>query len=46
MRIIAWKRILAESIEAKDTERETYARWMLKDVLGETENYQGNEKGS
>jgi hypothetical protein len=31
--IIAWKRILAESIEAKDAEREKYARWMLKDVL-------------
>ena len=32
--IITWKRILAESIEAKDAGREQYARWMLKDVLG------------
>ncbi len=37
MSIISWERILAESIEAKNTERERYARWMLKEVLGREE---------
>jgi hypothetical protein len=28
-----WRRILRESIEQKDRDRERYARWMLKEVL-------------
>jgi hypothetical protein len=31
--ITVWTRILKESVEAKDTEREIYARWMLDEVL-------------
>ena len=31
--IVAWKRILKESIESNDTTREKYARWMLDTVL-------------
>ena len=33
-----WKRILQNSIEKKDTEREKYARWMLDKVLVDSEN--------
>jgi hypothetical protein len=43
MSIISWKRILAESIKAKDEGRERYARWMLKDVLGD-ESTEGKER--
>ena len=31
--IVAWKRILKESIESGNTEREKYARRMLDEVL-------------
>ncbi len=31
--IVAWKRILEESIESKDAGREKYARWMLSWLL-------------
>ncbi len=31
--IPAWRRILKESIQSGDTKRETYARWMLNEVL-------------
>ena len=28
-----WQRILQESIDRRDTRREAYARWMLKEIL-------------
>ena len=28
-----WRRILQESIDGKDSKREDYARWMLREVL-------------
>ena len=28
-----WRQILEESVTARDTEREAYARWMLSEVL-------------
>ena len=33
----AWRRILQESIEAGNAHRETYARWMLDEVLEDTQ---------
>ena len=30
----AWRKVLNESIEQGDKDREKYARWILKDVLG------------
>lgn len=38
MSIPAWERILKESIEKGDTERQKYAEWMLKEVLGKETN--------
>jgi hypothetical protein len=32
-----WRRILLESINAKDIKREEYSRWMLKEVLEDPE---------
>lgn len=29
----AWRRILKESVQGNDTEREEYARWMLRELL-------------
>jgi hypothetical protein len=28
-----WRRILQESIDKRDSKREAYARWMLRDIL-------------
>jgi hypothetical protein len=33
-----WRRILQESIDLKNTKREEYARWMLREMLEDT-NY-------
>ena len=35
--IPGWRRILQESIEAHNTRREEYARWMLREVLEDPE---------
>ena len=32
-----WRRILSESIEQGEADREKYARWMLSEVLGDQE---------
>lgn len=36
--IPTWQKILKESIEAGDKEREKYALWMLKEVLKVKDN--------
>lgn len=36
-----WRRILKESLEKKDTRREEYARWMLREVLLDPEYKEG-----
>jgi hypothetical protein len=41
--IPGWRRILKESIEQKDTERENYAREMLRDIL-EDPDYEENQQ--
>lgn len=35
--IPAWRRILSESIEKRDSRREEYARWMLREILQDGE---------
>lgn len=37
-----WRRILGESIEQRDRKREEYARWMLRDILLDSE-YENSE---
>lgn len=32
-----WRRILKESIEVRNTKREAYARWMLREILEDPE---------
>lgn len=32
-----WRRILRESIDKRDSKREAYARWMLRDILLDSE---------
>ncbi|MFC2027128.1 hypothetical protein ACFLU3_00425 [Chloroflexota bacterium] len=39
----AWRRILSESIESNDVNREEYARWMLHEVL-EDEEYTESDR--
>ena len=38
-----WRRILHESIESKDKQREDYARWMLREVL-QDQDYKETER--
>ena len=32
-----WRRVLKESVQAKQSRRENYARWMLREILLDTE---------
>ena len=35
--IPSWRRVLHESINSRDAEREEYARWMLREILEDPE---------
>jgi len=38
-----WRNILRQSIQAKDTKRQEYARWMLKEILLDPEYTEDDE---
>jgi hypothetical protein len=41
MSIPEWRQILQDSIDAKDKYREDYARWMLREMLNDSEYKEG-----
>jgi hypothetical protein len=44
--IVAWRKILAESVAKGDKKREDYARKMLVETLGVSEVEENNNQGS